>query len=335
MPDKDERASLRAKFPRGVSYLDGIDINDLLDQIDDLEAQLPEGMKHCTIRFKECKLGHGWLTATNWVQHGCPTCKYADLERRLAETGCDRLECRTPGPCEAEEKWEAAERRLAESKAEVARLDDAYVKTAHEVEQTLAQALGHYPWYKDDQKNFPGATEADGVCVGDHVPESLAVEAAHALAAERERGDRFERYFNREAGIVDTLCGMFPSPGAADDEPTTGVNLVQVIQETLTDWELRADVYDQIYRKERARREELEPQLAASQAENKRLREALEKAEGKVRELTGIRERTAKYVHHAEECGWYAEGASTQAALTSQPTCTCGLAAALAGEEKA
>ncbi len=26
--------------------------------------------------------------------------------------------------------------------------------------------------------NFPGATEADGVCVGEHVPESLAVEAA-------------------------------------------------------------------------------------------------------------------------------------------------------------
>lgn len=39
-----------------------------------LEAQLPEGMKHCTILAKECKVGHGWLTATNWVQHDCPTC---------------------------------------------------------------------------------------------------------------------------------------------------------------------------------------------------------------------------------------------------------------------
>jgi aminoglycoside phosphotransferase len=40
-----------------------------------LRAQLPEGMDHCTILFKSCKLGHGWLTAINWVQHECPTCE--------------------------------------------------------------------------------------------------------------------------------------------------------------------------------------------------------------------------------------------------------------------
>jgi len=48
-----------------------------------LREQLPEGMKHCTIQFKECHLGHGWLTATNWVQHGCQTCELsAERERR-------------------------------------------------------------------------------------------------------------------------------------------------------------------------------------------------------------------------------------------------------------
>lgn len=47
--------------------------------------------------------------------------------------------------------------------------------------QTLGAVLG-YPWLKDDQKNFPGATEADGVCVGDHVAESIASEAAAKLA---------------------------------------------------------------------------------------------------------------------------------------------------------
>ena len=56
----------------------------------------------------------------------------------------------------------------------------AYFKLADEVEQTLGKALG-YPWYKDDHKNFPGATEADGVCIGDHVPESLLAEAARKL----------------------------------------------------------------------------------------------------------------------------------------------------------
>ncbi len=40
-----------------------------------LRAQLPKSMEHCTILFKECSKGHGWLTATNWEQHGCPTCE--------------------------------------------------------------------------------------------------------------------------------------------------------------------------------------------------------------------------------------------------------------------
>jgi len=53
-------------------------------------------------------------------------------------------------------------------------------KEAHDVEQALGQALG-YPWYKDDQKNFPGATERDGVCVGAHTPASIAEEAAQMI----------------------------------------------------------------------------------------------------------------------------------------------------------
>lgn len=50
-----------------------------------------------------------------------------------------------------------------------------------EIEQLLGGALG-YPWFKDDPKNFPGATEADGVCVGDHVAVTLAMEAAQRIA---------------------------------------------------------------------------------------------------------------------------------------------------------
>lgn len=48
--------------------------------------------------------------------------------------------------------------------------------------QALGKALG-YPWFKDDQVNFSGATEADGVCVGEHVAESLADEAAERILA--------------------------------------------------------------------------------------------------------------------------------------------------------
>lgn len=49
-----------------------------------------------------------------------------------------------------------------------------------EIEQILGKALG-YPMRKDDQKNFPGATEADGVCVGDNTACSLANEAAKRI----------------------------------------------------------------------------------------------------------------------------------------------------------
>lgn len=49
-----------------------------------------------------------------------------------------------------------------------------------EICQALGKALG-YPWFKDDQVNFSGATEANGVCVGDHVAESLVGEAAKEI----------------------------------------------------------------------------------------------------------------------------------------------------------
>lgn len=65
-------------------------------------------------------------------------------------------------------------------KSEIHRLRAAYMKFNSDICQTLGKALG-YPWYKDDQKNFPGATKEDGVCVGDHVAETLAIEAADKI----------------------------------------------------------------------------------------------------------------------------------------------------------
>jgi hypothetical protein len=55
----------------------------------------------------------------------------------------------------------------------------------HEVEQIAGKALG-YPWYKDDQLNFTGATEADGVCIGEHVPVTIVAELAAKLAEFRK-----------------------------------------------------------------------------------------------------------------------------------------------------
>jgi hypothetical protein len=63
------------------------------------------------------------------------------------------------------------------------------IQQEHEIQQILGKALG-YPWYKDDQKNFPEATEEDGVCVGDHFSLSLVDEAADRIRKlERERDE--------------------------------------------------------------------------------------------------------------------------------------------------
>lgn len=65
--------------------------------------------------------------------------------------------------------------------AELEKLRAACAKGDDEVQQILGKAPG-YPWYRDDQKNFPGATEKDGVCVGDNVAVSLAEQAAGQIA---------------------------------------------------------------------------------------------------------------------------------------------------------
>lgn len=69
-------------------------------------------------------------------------------------------------------------------RAEVKRMKAAASTINEEVCQTLGKVLG-YPWFKDDLGNFPGSTEAHGVCVGDHVAESIAAEAAERIEALR------------------------------------------------------------------------------------------------------------------------------------------------------
>lgn len=95
--------------------------------------------------------------------------------------------------------------KLDELEDEVERLRQASDKTDSVVCQTMGKAMG-YPWYKDDPANFPGATEADGVCVGDHVAESIAAEAARYI--ERLRAERDELRTPRHGSCE--ACG-FPN----------------------------------------------------------------------------------------------------------------------------
>jgi hypothetical protein len=98
-------------------------------------------------------------------------------------------------------------KRTVMLQAKLAHAENAYYTTANEVENILGKALG-YPWFKDDQKNFPGATEADGVCVGEHVPQTIAAQAANKIAAlTKERDELLVLKSNAEIFIAGMQAG--------------------------------------------------------------------------------------------------------------------------------
>ena len=75
-------------------------------------------------------------------------------------------------------------------KAEDARLRKTWQKENDELVQILGKAL-QYPRFVDDQSVFPGATEADGVCVPCHTALSIADEAAEKIEALRDDAERY------------------------------------------------------------------------------------------------------------------------------------------------
>ena len=84
------------------------------------------------------------------------------------------------------------------------RLRKAAVDQNQEIEQTLGAALG-YPRYCDNLESFPDATEDDGVCVGDHVAETLAEEAAARIVTlQSGKGVAFPDYEFLYRELADT-----------------------------------------------------------------------------------------------------------------------------------
>lgn len=79
-----------------------------------------------------------------------------------------------------------------------------YQHHLRECEQIAGKALG-YPWFKDDQKNFPGTTEADGVCVDDHVGDTIVAELADALKAAEDRAYQAEKREEETSGLLDEM----------------------------------------------------------------------------------------------------------------------------------
>ncbi len=97
--------------------------------------------------------------------------------------------------------------RLEELGAMIMQLRDGIAKQNMEIEQTCGKALD-YPWFKDDQKNFPGATEKDGVCVGEHIAETIASELARKYTEAKERIKRLEEELNESKYRIGRLVDV-------------------------------------------------------------------------------------------------------------------------------
>lgn len=74
---------------------------------------------------------------------------------------------------------------------DLTRKEKGYARECAEVEQTLGTVL-EYPRYVDDQANFPGSTEADGCCTGEHTPSTIAMEAAQKIVALKAKVNELE-----------------------------------------------------------------------------------------------------------------------------------------------
>ena len=60
-------------------------LRDALDDIAELAGLLPWPDSE-KISFIECEIGHGRLTAKNWIDTGCPWCLIRKLQAELAAT---------------------------------------------------------------------------------------------------------------------------------------------------------------------------------------------------------------------------------------------------------
>ena len=106
---------------------------------------------------------------------------------------------------------------------DVAEIKRIAMKEENEIEQILGRVLG-CPWYKNDLKNFPNATEADGVCVGDEVPISLAMQAANRITKQEARIKELEALLEKQTKMKCKEC------------PYNATEARQQALKTLMDW---------------------------------------------------------------------------------------------------
>jgi len=108
--------------------------------IETLQAQLPAEMPGCTILFKECEKGHGRLTATNWIDHGCGTCTLEQLQAQLAELrdGCEMM-THTAGTFQ--ELWRGACDQREAMEAQLRQVEGERNTARHRVDELEAREI--------------------------------------------------------------------------------------------------------------------------------------------------------------------------------------------------
>lgn len=172
-----------------------------------LEAQLPTGMSTCTILFRECEKGHGRLTATNWVDHGCDTCERDKLraardraEKRVAELEASRdlgesafeavVEYHQNEEQHARLNMQATQDLLDDARAALAR-SEAAAGQMRVLLPDLMSAIVHCTWEK---RNTNGPCEPRcTLCLAEKVLDSdagrgwVSPDAHAAVVAERDR----------------------------------------------------------------------------------------------------------------------------------------------------
>lgn len=82
-------------------------------------------------------------------------------------------------------------------------------------QQAAGKALG-YPWFKDDQKNFPGATDETGVCIGEHVEETIVEELAAAYTTLRAQRDQLAADLRKAREETREACARWHDDQAAE-----------------------------------------------------------------------------------------------------------------------
>ncbi len=122
---------------------------------------------------------------------------------------------------------------MQEGADEIERLRLACTKMNDEVCQRLGKALG-YPWFKDDQTNFSGATEENGVCTGEHVAESIAAEAAAEI--ERLRAQATAAEAARDKLLSHATNAALPALARADRAEAERDRLRETLRDCVETW---------------------------------------------------------------------------------------------------